>query len=282
MGTFDFLKASRSNRQAEFKPFTFYSDRHQRYENGQPVYGLQQCGRTFTVEKNVNGCDGYIIEPGVGYIVRATNEDTGRDQFAPKPMKIVSQSAEKVELRGYLTKARTPFGYVDFDVSDYGFVVYYRDGHIDKCVLHMYDRNVYIEYMGSEQKPGLSMKTDKYSKIIDEATFNPFKITTDPRLNANLKLPEMTSVFRRELEDLFDKLSGIDGGAKMWGNMLAGYAFSMIESYYKNAGYVPKVIMDQILEQIFNALRTSRYASRFSSVTLIDLKDKMYHDLTTK
>ena len=282
MGSFDFLKPSRSKPTAEFKPFTFYSDRHQRYENGKPVYGLQQCGRTFTVEKNLNGCDGYIIEPGVGYIVRAINEDTGREQFAPKPMKIVSQSAEKVELRGYMTKARTPFGYMDFDVSDYGLVVYYKDGRIDKCVFHMYDRDVYIEYMGSEDKPRLAMKTDKYSRIIDEATFNPFNITTDPRLNANLKLPEMVPVFRRELEHLFDNLSGINAEAKMWGNMLSGYAFSMIESYYKNAGYVPKVIMDQILEQIFNALRTSRYASRFVGVTLIDLKDKMYHDLTTK
>ncbi len=282
MGSFDFLKPSRSKPTAEFKPFTFYSDRHQRYENGQPVYGLQQCGRTFTVEKNVNGCDGYIIEPGVGYIVRAINDDTGREQFAPKPMKIVSQSSEKVEMRGYMTKARTPFGYVDFDVSDYGFVVYYKDGRIDKCVFHMYDRNVYIEYMGSEEKPGLSTKTDKYSEIIGKATFNPFNITNDPKLVPVNKFPDMTPVFKREIEETFNLLKDGSFEPRVWGDMLGGYTYSLLESYYKSAGYIPKVMVDEIIAQVFKALRMSKYASRFAGVTLIDFKDKMYHDLTTK
>lgn len=283
MGAFDFLKSSPGRSASpDFQPFVFYSNRHQRYEGGVPVYGLQECGRTFAVEKNVNGCDGYIIDPGVGYIVRATNDDTGRDQFAPKPMTIVSRSENKVELRGYMTQARTPFGYVDFDLSDYGLVVYYKDGHVDKVVFHMYDRNVYIEYMGSEERPGAVAKTDKYSEIIDKATFNPFNITNDPKLVPVQKFPDMTPVFKREIEETLDLFKDGNHEPHVWGDVLCGYTYSLLESYYKRAGYIPKVMMDEIIAQVFKALRMSKYASRFAGVTLIDFKDKMYHDLTTK
>jgi len=283
MGSFDFLKSPYNRTSTpEFKPFTFYSDRHQRFENNIPVRGLQICGRTFTVEKNVNGCDGYHLTPGDGYIIRAINDDTGREQFAPKPMRIVSQSPKKVVLRGYKTEARTPFGYVAFDGDDYGMDVYYEDGSVVKCVFHMYDRDVYIEYMGSEKKAGSVLKDDKYSQIIDNATFNPLKITTDPRLNANCTLPDLSPVFKKELEETFDRLPEDGLAPSEWGNMLCGYLFSLLESYYKNAGYLPKVMMDEIISQVFKALRESRYAWRFASITLVHLKDKMYHDLTTK
>ena len=126
--------------------FVFRSNRHQRYENGAPVQGLQVCPRTITVEKNINGCRGYRIPHGVGNIVKMFNDDLGRPQMSDKPMKVVSKSASKVELRGYLLEAMTPFGYQEIDYADYGFTIYYKNGEVEKCILHMFDRNVYIEY----------------------------------------------------------------------------------------------------------------------------------------
>ena len=281
MGSFDFLKSPYSPSTPGFKPFTFYSDRHQRFEHNMPVMGLQICGRTFSVEENENGCDGYLLTPGDGYIVRAINDDTGREQFAPKPMRLISQSPQKVVLRGYKTQARAPFGYVDFDGDDYGLDVYYENGAVVKCVFRMYDRDIFIEYMGSEEKPGIELKNDKYAQIIDDATFNPFNITTDPDLNENCSLPDLAPLFKKEIEDTFDKIGEALSGPRQWGDMLCGYIFNLLESYHKNAGYVPKVMMDEIIAQVFNALRSSRYASKFASTNLIDLKDKMYHDLTT-
>ena len=281
MGQFDFLHSNSSSTR-EFKPFTFHSDRHQRYESECPVYGLQTCGRIISVDKNVNGCEGYIIEPGVGFIVRAKNEDTGREQFAPKPMKIISHSSQKTVLRGYMTKARTPFGYEDFDLSDYGLEVYYKDGAVDKCVLHMYDRDTHIEYMGNEV--GSSMRTnegDVYSKIIENATYNPFNLSTDPMLNRCVMLPDVRNVFRRELESTFDNLGSISLPQSQWERLLSGYIFSLLESYFKNAGVLPQKAMDIIIEQVYDAVMTSRYKSRFGSLTLRSLKDRMYHALTT-
>ncbi|MDE7025883.1 MAG: hypothetical protein K2O88_08410 [Paramuribaculum sp.] len=130
----------------ECPEFTFHSSQHQRYQSGIPVMGLQTCGRTVKVEKNVRGCSGYQLRPGDGYIVRMINDDIQRDQMAPKPMRVIASTPERIELRGYPTVAQTPFGWQDFDLSDYALTVYLSNGTVTKCVLHMTDRNVDLEY----------------------------------------------------------------------------------------------------------------------------------------
>lgn len=135
------LKAEREQ-QESIQPFTFKSNCHQRYENGQPVMGLQECLRTVSVMKNTNGCPGYKLAPGIGYIVKIYNDDLGKPNMSDKPMKVVSKSADKVELRGFPIEAQSPFGWQEVDYRDYGFVIYYKNGQVEKCVLHMYDRNI--------------------------------------------------------------------------------------------------------------------------------------------
>ena len=132
------------------EPFVFISDCHQRYENGSEVMGLQQCVRTVSVEKNTNGCRGYKLNPGDGYIVKVFNDDLGKPNMSDKPMRIVRKTADKIELRGFPIEAQTPFGWQEVDYSDYGFTVYYSNGKVSKCVLHMFDRNVDLEYRKSE------------------------------------------------------------------------------------------------------------------------------------
>lgn len=140
-------KEDRTPSAGEMKPFTFHSGRHQRYNHGLPEGDLQICGRSFIVEKNVSGCDGYRLTPGDGWIIRCYNDDTGRAQFAPKPMRVLSATAEKVVLRGYKTQAMSPFGWVDFNGDDYGLEVFYSNGAVVKCIFHMHDRNIRLEYM---------------------------------------------------------------------------------------------------------------------------------------
>ncbi len=135
---------------SKMEPFVFKSDCHQRYENGSEVMGLQQCVRTVSVEKNTNGCRGYRLNPGDGYIVKVFNDDLGKPNMSDKPMRIISKTADKVELRGFPIEAQTPFGWQEVDYRDYGLTVYYTNGKVTKCVLHMFDRNVDIEYRKSE------------------------------------------------------------------------------------------------------------------------------------
>ena len=126
--------------------FTFQSNQHQRYEKGAPVKGIQNCIRTITVEKNSKGCNGYRLEPGDGYIIKIFNNELGRPQMADKPMRICRRSETSIEFRGFPILAQTPFGWQEIDLSDYGLIVYYENGIVSKCVLHMFDRNVFIEY----------------------------------------------------------------------------------------------------------------------------------------
>ena len=124
----------------------FSSDAHQRFENNTPVMGHQSCGRLITIEHNVDGCSGYQLIAGDGYIVKIHNLDVDKPNMSPKPMRLVSMSDEKIELRGYKVQAMTPFGWDDFDLSDYGMTLILDGSLLKRCTLHMFDRNVDIEY----------------------------------------------------------------------------------------------------------------------------------------
>ena len=114
------------------KPFTITSNQHLRYENGTPVNGLQNCIRTVSIEYNNNGCSGYKLTPGDGYIVKIFNNDLNRPLMADKPMRIYRKSESSIELRGYPVVAQTPFGWQEQDLSDYGLIVYFESGVVSR------------------------------------------------------------------------------------------------------------------------------------------------------
>ena len=129
--------------------FLFESSDHLRYQNGIHVSGPHGgAKRAVKVEPNINGCSGYNIPPGDGYIVTIYNLDGAHPiwgnnvQMSPKPMRIISQSADEIVLRGYPVQAMSPFGWIDFNGRDYGLSILFKNGNIDRCILHMHDRNV--------------------------------------------------------------------------------------------------------------------------------------------
>lgn len=247
------------------EPFVFKSDCHQRFENGSEVMGLQQCIRTVSVEKNTNGCRGYKLNPGDGYIVKVFNDDLGKPNMSDKPMRIISKTSDKVELRGFPIEAQTPFGWQEVDYRDYGFTVYYINGKVSKCVLHMFDRNVDLEYRSTGKK------IDRYSTMIENSSFNPFNLTVEPSLQNTQRLPDMTGVFQRELSSLLgnELLSQVQPPK----DIVKGYIFNLVESYYKNAGYVPKNTLDEVFGQCYTALTNIGQQNIFSS------KDELFYEM---
>lgn len=135
--------------------FDYDSTCHQRYENGKPVRNLQICPRYIKIRKNTYGCSGYQLTNGDGYILTATNGETGNPQFAPKPMRVVKFTDKEILLKGYTVSAQTPFGWQEIDLSDYGFSIILYNGSVEKCVLHLYDRNVDLEYQRTSQTTAL-------------------------------------------------------------------------------------------------------------------------------
>jgi len=146
---FNFLKKT-----IDLSNIYFVSNSHQRYENGNSVQGLQKgCKRAVKIEANKNGCESYNIKGKGGFIVTVFNLDGnhpvwgGNVQVSPKPMKIINQTSDKIVLRGYLVEAMSPVGWMEVDMADYGLSVHVKNGEVEKCVLHMHDRNINIEYL---------------------------------------------------------------------------------------------------------------------------------------
>ena len=125
------------------------STHHQRYQNGIPVMGSQYCNRTIKIENKVfkemfNGLD---VSPKEGFLVTMWNMDmpTPTQQMQPKLMEMVADRGNTIELRGVQLKA---MGVVTFDNKDYGITLHLKNRQVVKCVLHLYDREVDIEYDG--------------------------------------------------------------------------------------------------------------------------------------
>lgn len=140
--------------------FLFKSSDHLRYENGLHVSGPHGgAGRAIKVEPN--------ISDGKGVTVTLYNLDGNHPvwqnniQMAPKQMKIIKQTKDKIVLRGYgLDEMGGSF-------SDYGLTIHYKNGSVEKCILHMYDKKVDIEYLKAEDQISdfKSSQEDGFEKI---------------------------------------------------------------------------------------------------------------------
>lgn len=117
-------------------------------------------------------------------------------------------------------------------------------------------------------------KEDMYSQMIRNTSYNPFNLTCDPEANRYLKFGDMVSIFRDELSSTISMTSSHGMPAK---EAVKGYTFNMIESYYNNAGYVPKAMADAIMEQIYEALQQTQYCN---CISLDTLKYEMYWAFT--
>lgn len=116
--------------------FVFHSSDHLRYESGRHVSGPHGgAPRAIKVEDNISG--------NKGYTVTMFNTDNGKAivQMAPKQMKLVGIDNEKIQLKGYGQDG------MGASFAEYGLTIYHDDGNIEKCVLHMFDRNVDIVYL---------------------------------------------------------------------------------------------------------------------------------------
>ncbi len=60
---------------------------------------------------------------------------------AEQQMKVIQQSSNKIVLRGYGQDA------MGASFADYGLTIHFDNEQVSKCILHMHDRNVDIEYL---------------------------------------------------------------------------------------------------------------------------------------
>lgn len=123
------------------------STHHQRYQNGIPVMGSQFCNRMIKIENKIfkDMFNGLSVTPEKGFLVTMWNTDTPTPthQMQPKLMEMEADMGDKILLRGITLKTQ---GIVALDNKDYGITLHLKNRNVIKCVLHMYDRGVDIEY----------------------------------------------------------------------------------------------------------------------------------------
>ena len=131
-------------------------------------------------------------------------------------------------------------------------------------------------------QPKSDSLSDKYAAIVDSTSFNPFKITTNPSLNQNLRFGDLTEVFKKEIEQTIQNTEGLGLLDKsfFYNTVLKGYTFNLLESYFNKAGYIPKLIMDMILKQIYNAAKQTSKAHYLNDISFDDYCYDMYYTLT--
>lgn len=120
--------------------FEFESSDHIRYENKQKVSGPHGgARRMIKVQDNITGNDGFTVTV---YNMDGDHPVWQNNvQMAPKQMKIESRTNDKISLRGY------GLDNMGFSFKDYGLTIHLQQNQISKCTLHMFDRNVDIEYL---------------------------------------------------------------------------------------------------------------------------------------
>lgn len=119
-------------------------------------------------------------------------------------------------------------------------------------------------------------KEDRYSDMIRQTDFNPFNLTVIPLFNNGLQFGDMVDVFANELDTLMGRAQNVGIPAT---EAFSGYMFNCIEDYFNKAGFVPKAIADTIIEQVYAALRKTKYSHRIID-SLDDVKYVMYYNLT--
>lgn len=122
---------------------------------------------------------------------------------------------------------------------------------------------------------------DECAELVIQSSFNPFKISLDYAENQNLQFGDLTSVFKKEIQEFVD-MFGDDVDFWRMQEIMGGYAYNMVDSYYKNAGFVPKAILDAILTQIYRAAQSTTKGNLLRDKDLRAFKYRMYYNFTHK
>lgn len=118
----------------------FDSSDHVRFQNGRDVSDHNfGCNRRLTIEKNINGGEGYTVTM---YNLDGVHPLWGNNiQMSPKQMRIINVNDNIVELRGFGVDS------LNASFADYGVLLLIENGLVSRAQLNMLDRNISIVYL---------------------------------------------------------------------------------------------------------------------------------------
>lgn len=148
MGIFDIFKSDSSNERnnepsIDLSDYKFLSDDHTRIQNGQPTNANNKGAWRGIRVKSSDSKTFYVTM----YNMNGNHPVWGNNiQMAEKRMKLITETADKIVLRGYGTDA------MGASFADYGLTLHKSNGQVNKVSLHMHDRNIDIVYEKAEDE----------------------------------------------------------------------------------------------------------------------------------
>lgn len=141
----------------ELTSFEFISDYQTLVDGITKATESRRSISVIVVDKNTTGCYSFRLRPGDGYIVKADNGNPDNPTIPEMPMRIVSVTADTIELRGFPVEVKTTVGWQPIDNSDYGLTIFHdSEGHTTKCMVHRFSQLLEIEYtqISTASSPG--------------------------------------------------------------------------------------------------------------------------------
>lgn len=133
-------------------------------------------------------------------------------------------------------------------------------------------RKPIIGYAKTPDPRSSQFNRDANTQMIEEATYNPYRITAKPELQRFPPIPDCVDTFKN---DLLGQYKDSNRGNEI--RIFISYVNTLVESYYENAGYVPKNTVDAIVEQCNQAIKGTLFA--WNLPTLDELKYKVFLSL---
>lgn len=127
----------------------------------------------------------------------------------------------------------------------------------------------------STSKSSLVLNYDKYCAMVDTADYNPFNIVTDEQMNEGYTWSSMIDDFEKELMEIIPRC--IQNGMNLE-SVIPAYIFNHVETIFNSQGYVPKVLVDAIINDVYSAVLRTPYSIFIEDIE--NIKYAVYYNFT--
>ena len=121
----------------------------------------------------------------------------------------------------------------------------------------------------------LSFRYDKYCAMIETSDYNPLNIDIDAQMNEGIVWRSMVDDFEKKVMELMPR--GIQTGMNIR-TVIQALVFDHVETIFNRLGFVPKVMIDAIIDDIYTAVLLTPYSDFLDDIE--DIKYAVYYSFT--
>ena len=176
---------------------------------------------------------------------------------------------------GQIVKVR--FGFADFNASNlfpWPKRIYEFFGDMEELGELSQESEAILAEL-STSKSVLLLNYDKYCVMVDTSDYNPFNIITDEQLNKGHIWSSMIDDFEKELMEIMPRC--IQKGINL-NKGIHAYIFNLVETIFNSKGYVPKVLVDAIINDVYSAVLRTPYSFYIEDID--NMKYAVYYNFT--